>query len=129
MSDSNKLKTAWARGRTIDYARIPLGLWDDASIQHKFGRNNALNTSTLEDIWITGGTYTWPTEADVLNVFSDNVGDDNSGGAGARSIRIFGLDTDFFEINEIVTLAGSDTVVTSQSFRRVNFAFVHETGT
>ena len=65
----------------------------DAKVIHKFGSNPDVGT-TMEDIWQTGGVYTWLQSAVTLEAISDSA-DDIITGSGARKVIVQGLDPDF----------------------------------
>ena len=102
------------------------------AIKHVFGRNSDIDTATVpEDLWPLGGLMDWPTAAQTLDIVSTSANDDGNPttNTGAQTLTIEGLDTNFDEISETVTLNGTSTVTTSSSFRRVNKAYVATTGT
>ena len=92
----------------------------------KFG-NNATVGDSLETIWAEGGLYSYLTAATVLKVSSSST-DDTSAGTGARTVQLYGLDGDYNEINELVTLNGQTAVNTTQSFLRINRMIVRSAG-
>lgn len=92
----------------------------------KFG-NNATIGDSLETIWAEGGLYSYLTAATVLKVSSSST-DDTSAGTGARTVQLYGLDADYNEINELVTLNGQTAVNTTQSFLRINRMVVRSAG-
>ena len=92
----------------------------------KFG-NNATVGNSLETIWAEGGLYSYLTAATVLKVSSSST-DDTSAGTGARTVQLYGLDADYNEINELVTLNGQTPVNTTQSFLRINRMVVRSAG-
>ena len=85
--------------------------------QFKFGFNLDIDDS-LETIWAEGGLYSYLSAASVLKISSSST-DDTSAGTGARTITISGLDANYDEISESVTLNGQTAVNTTQSFLRV----------
>ena len=93
----------------------------------KFGRNPSVGTSE-EDIWDGGGTYTWLTTAQTLEVVSDTVGD-GPAGTGARTVSVTGLDSDYNVVSDTVILQGDTIVLTTQKFLRVYRAGVETAGT
>jgi len=95
-------------------------------VVHKFGRNNAVGAA-WEDVWIRGGTYAWPTAATQLRISSSTAAD-TSTGLGAQTVTLEGLDANFVPITETVDLAGVSTAVTTQSFIRMNRAYVETAG-
>ncbi len=92
----------------------------------KFGNNTTVGNS-LETIWAEGGLYSYLTAATVLKVSSSST-DDTSAGTGARTVQLYGLDGDYNEINELVTLNGQTVVNTTQSFLRINRMVVRSAG-
>lgn len=92
----------------------------------KFGNNADINGS-LETIWSHGGLYVYPAAAIQMKVSSSSA-DDTALGSGARTVFVYGLDADYNEITEIVTLDGQTEVLTAQSFLRVSRAYVVTAG-
>jgi hypothetical protein len=92
----------------------------------KFGNNTTVGDS-LETIWAEGGLYSYLTAATVLKVSSSST-DDTSAGTGARTVQLYGLDADYNEINELVTLNGQTAVNTTQSFLRIYRMVVRSAG-
>ena len=92
----------------------------------KFGNNTEVSDS-LETVWSEGGLYSYLTSATVLKVSSSST-DDTSAGTGARTVQLYGLDGDYNEITEIVTLNGQTAVNTTQSFLRINRMIVRSAG-
>lgn len=113
----------------IDVAR---GEVPGMSLVHKFGSNTDIDTtSTPEDVWETGGQMAWPKLADVVTVVSSDATDDGNPttNTGAHTLSIEGLDVNFEELNESVTLNGTTNVNTVGEFIRVNRAYVTSCGT
>src|SRR6056300_1770631 len=92
----------------------------------KFG-NNTIVGDSLETIWAEGGLYVYPPSASVMTVSSSSTAD-TSAGTGARTVELFGLDGDYNEISETVTLNGQTAVNTTQSFLRINRMIVRSAG-
>ena len=92
----------------------------------KFG-NNAVVGDSLETIWSEGGLYVYPPSASVMTVSSSSTAD-TSAGTGARTVSVFGLDADYNEISETVTLNGQTAVNTTKSYLRVNRMIVRSAG-
>lgn len=76
---------------------------------------------------IGGIDLTLPTSATTLGIASTSV-NDTSAGTGARTLLITGLNSNYDEIQEVVTLNGQTEVNTTASFLRVNGANVLTTG-
>jgi len=84
----------------------------------KYGYNpNIINVE--ETIWDGGGIYAYPSSAVAMTVTSASGATDS----GVR-VWVYGLDTDYVEVNEEVTLNASGTATTTQTFLRVFRAFV-----
>ena len=94
---------------------------------HKFGFNPDVDDA-LETVWAEGGLYSYLSAATVLKVSSSST-DDTSAGTGARTVQLYGLDADYNEINETVTLNGQTAVNTTNSFLRINRMVVRTAGT
>jgi hypothetical protein len=93
---------------------------------YKFG-NNPQVADSIETIWPQGGLYSYLSAATVLKVSSGST-DDTSAGTGARTVELFGLDGDYNEISEVVTLNGQTAVNTTQSYLRINRMIVRSAG-
>ncbi len=111
---------------------VALGDVPGWSYNVKFGINEDIDTgSDPEDVWDSGDFYPGQppqTEiARVLNV-SSSSGNDTALGSGARTVRIFGLDTNFNEIQEDVTLNGTTNVQTVNEYKRAFRAYVLTSG-
>lgn len=92
----------------------------------KFGNNADINGS-LETIWSYGGLYSYPPSATVMTVSSSSA-NDAAAGTGARTVAVYGLDADYNEIDEIVSLNGQTAVNTTKSYIRVFRSFVVTAG-
>lgn len=67
------------------------------------------------------------TTASTLKIASTNT-NDTSAGTGLRRLTISGLNSNWDEISELITLNGQNPVVTSASFLRINSLFAEEVG-
>ena len=86
----------------------------------KFGFNPDVNSSE-ETIWDVGGIYAYPSSAVAMTVTTDAGTPANDNGV---NVIVFGLDEDYNEVNQEVTLAGAGTATTTQTFLRVFRAYV-----
>ena len=85
---------------------------------HKFGFNPLINDSE-ETIWDVGGIYAYPSSAVKMTATStDSANDDGV------QVTIQGLDADYNQISETITLDGSGTGETDSFFLRVFRAFI-----
>lgn len=90
------------------------------------GHNDSVGT-TFETIWTEGGVYVYLANAEVLDIVSTDA-KDTSDGVGARTLKIDGLDDNFLEVTETISLNGTTPVTTSQAFLRVNKVIVIAVG-
>jgi len=84
----------------------------------KYGYN-PLIINVNETIWDGGGIYSYPASALAMTVTS-------AGGATDEDVKVtvIGLDADWKEVQQEVTLDGSGVATTTQTFRRVFRAYV-----
>lgn len=107
----------------MDMVRLPnafLGLakgqFDGCQPLNLFGFNRAVGTS-YETIWNNSSVYVYPSSALTMSVVS-------SSGSDTMNVLIQGLDADYLEISDTITLTGTDAVTTSISFFRINSAVI-----
>ena len=107
------------------YAKLPfeyqvsLGQFPRYVGNNKFGYNNSVGTSQ-EEIWNVGGVEAYLSSAEQMNIVSTSTNDDGSpAGTGAQTLTIFGLDNNWNEIQEDITLNGQTNVLTANSYLRV----------
>lgn len=101
-----------------------------AHIHHQFGRNIACPTTytPVSDI----GVYRTPQPANAvhLRVKAGGNAADTANGAGARSVKLWGLNASGDEVTEVIATAGaSASAATTNSFIRLYLAEVYESGT
>ena len=111
-----------------DIIRLPLGLLGIAANHyqglahvHKFGAVPAMSQNQTGTIWdVNDTTYPWSSfsSAGTLSVPAVNASDNG------KTIRIVGLDANYYEISEDVTVSSAGATTTNQSFIRVYRAFV-----
>ncbi len=121
MSITSYPKVITMGGGVGDYPywlQVSRGLVDGHKRLFKFGFNGDINNST-EDIWDVGGVYTYQSSALAMTVTSDAGATDNG-----VQVTVQGLDASYNEVSEAVTLAGSGTATTTQTYLRVFRAFV-----
>jgi len=75
---------------------------------HKFGYNANI-AETNETVWTQGGLYVYPASASTMYISSSSTAD-TSAGTGARTATVSGLDANFDEISETVSLNGQTGV-------------------
>ena len=101
----------WGEEFKLDVAR---GKARGAEVRNIFGQNDA-QTTDFRAVWELSNTtdYVFPSTAQIMRIASDDALD-----VGVQ-ILIKGLDADYLEISEVVTLTAT-TVDTTQQFFRVN---------
>ena len=113
------LKEALQNGNNIKEMAMA-GMIDGGKFVHVYGRAPAVVAATVS-VWPIGtaAVYTNPASASVLTIVSSSA-NDAAAGTGARTIIIKGLDANYLEIEETVTLNGTTNVLTIASFLRVH---------
>lgn len=97
----------------FDLAR---GCFSTGKSVHKSGANFDVDVSTdPETIWTGGGLYPWSalTSAQTLYCKSADAGD-------TGTLFVNGLDSDYKEISESITLTGTTAVTTTKQYLRVS---------
>lgn len=100
------------------------------SLVHKFGWRGNASTSQAH-LWnnpVAGTDMIFPTVAETFDVVSADAADD-AAGAGGRKVLIAGLDANFQEVSEEITMDGLTPVTTLQEFIRITRAYVTDCGT
>ncbi|KKN10539.1 hypothetical protein LCGC14_1035590 [marine sediment metagenome] len=72
-----------------------------------------------EDLWNAGGLMVYLTAAETMDIVSDNAAD-TSVGTGLQTLLIQGLDDNFVETSETITLDGLNPVTTVNTYLRVH---------
>ena len=88
------------------------------SCVNKFGENDVVASGGTEDVWDVGGTYVFPTTADITHI-SQDVDDATMQG---ETIEIQGLDTNWALTTQTADLDGANTttaVALGTALRRV----------
>ena len=104
-----------ARGQIVGHRAITV-----------FGFNPDVDTTEVS-VWPLPSMIPQPAAALQMSVSSTNA-NDTAEGTGARTIVVQGLDGDYDEITETVTLDGRNAVLTAASFLRINYMYVASVG-
>jgi len=91
------------------------------------GFNPDVGAMNVEDIWSPGGERVEPTVATLLEILSDNAADTLLG-AGARTIRLTGVDENWESQIELVNMDGVNPVATTKTWLRINLPRVADRG-
>lgn len=115
----------------VEGLAIALGASSIVGDVSKFGANFDLDVAelptSLSSVQVNGGVYAYPTTDESLEVLSANAADADAG-TGMREITIEGLDTDWNEQSQTVTLNGLTAVAIPGTWRRVHRAFGEKAG-
>lgn len=104
-----------ARGQIVGHRSVTI-----------FGFNPDVDTAEVS-VWPLQSLITRPATALQMRVSSTDI-NDTAAGTGARTIVIEGLDGDYNEVTETVTLNGQTFVTTTASFLRINYMYVATAG-
>ena len=110
---------------------IQRGMVNGVSVAHVFGRNPDIdNSGGFEDVWNGSAEYTGfnAVSAETVTLSSDDVADTNITGTGAWTIQLIGLDGDFKEINETISLDGTNPVTSVLLYKRCAIARILTAG-
>ncbi len=100
------------------------GIMPGVSHIHISGENDEIDSGVTADLWDGGFTVAsggnsllWvpPTAARIHQIKSSSTEDD-SGGSGITEVEIKGLDVDFLQIEETITLDGTTDVPTTKAY-------------
>jgi len=98
---------------------IAKGNVSNASLWNKFGYNNDIDAGTeLVASW-ADAPYTINTTASTIELVSTSANDD-VGGTGCNSVVLYGLDANWNEIIEVISLDGLTPVTSSNTFIGLN---------
>ena len=100
------------------FLQVSRGLINGHRRVFKFGYNGLIQ-NVEETIWDVGGLYAYPSSAVTMTVTSSSGATDED-----VEVTIQGVDTNYAELSETVTLNASGTATTTGSFLRVYRAFV-----
>ena len=118
--------------RTASSFDIASGTCDGLQLMHKFGYNPDVDIGTTEIVSSMGVTRSayqgWLELSSTVHVTSNSANDD-AAGTHARKVMIMGLDQNWDEASEEVTLVGnSDSAETTTRWLRVYRAYVTSAG-
>ena len=95
---------------------VAQGKFYDQTAVNIFGYNRAVGGS-YETIWNNGATYAHPSSAVTMDLVSTSASD-------TMDVLLSGLDANYDQTTETVTLTGTSAVTTSASFLAINSAII-----
>lgn len=96
----------------LDVARDAIS---NSKIVHKFGANFDIDQATdPESVWTGGGVYPWASLSSAQTIYCVSTS-----ASDTTTLTLEGLDANYDEISETVTLTGTSAVTTSNTFLRV----------
>ena len=105
------------------YLDVARGAISNSKIVHKFGANFDIDQNTdPESVWTGGGLYPWSAFATAQTIYCISTS-----ASDTAVLTIEGLDANYNEQTETVTLTGTTAVATSNTFIRV-FRMFYEDG-
>ena len=91
--------------------------------------NDDIDSGVEEDIWEEGGSLSYLSSAETMNIVSDSTADDGDpAGTGARALLVTGLNGSHVLTTEVVTMNGTSNVLTSNSYLRIRSILVVTAG-
>lgn len=91
-----------------------------------FGFNPDVDTTQVS-VWPLPSLITFPSAALQMTVSSTSA-NDTSAGTGARTVVVQGLDANYNEVSETVTMNGQTAVTMTTAMLRINYAYVATSG-
>lgn len=108
---------------------VGLGRRQGYTLWNKWGYNDDVDVGT-ETVWSPGGTFARMTAAATLSVVSTSTDDDGDpAGTGAQTLIIWGIDENWEEQIEVITMNGTTPVITTGTWLGVNRMSVYACGT
>jgi hypothetical protein len=109
-------------GNTQFELNVSAGIMTEIANVHKFG--SVVSTSADYDtVWTETGIYQFPDNPGTLIIVSSSA-QDSSVGTGASNIVVQGLDANYNEIQETISLNGTGSVSGIVTFYRTHRAFI-----
>ena len=122
----NALRNAVAN--TVPYGlRVAQGTVTGAASLYRFGFNADVDTNE-ETVWSEGGNIPYPAAAGEVYISSSDTNDVASTGTGVRTIKVQGLDANYLQIEEDISLNGQTQVITTKEYLRILKAYALTTG-
>lgn len=113
--------------RNLNTLDVGFGLVTGRRRISALGNNPDVDTGASEDIWSGGGLYPFLTAQTALEIVSSSI-NDTANGTGARTVNINGLDGNYSEVVQTVTLNGVGSVAMPTPLLAINYVSVVTTG-
>lgn len=99
----------------------PLDIIRDLYVNKKLEHVPAYNGDVdgAEDVWFTGGLFTFADSAETIQAVSTSDDDDKDSSVGVKNITIYGLDENYELTEETVDLEGTTPVTSTGTFVHV----------
>jgi hypothetical protein len=124
----NAYESLSLRDKSEDLAlQIARGQIEGHEIRHVFGYNPDVDSASEETVWTYGGLYSHLASPTIMTVSSSSA-DDASGGTGARTIYLLGINSTGGEVSETVTLNGQTAVNTTHTYTEIQSVQVTSVG-
>jgi hypothetical protein len=104
------MATSYLHEQDIQVSR---GLIRGATVRNIFGYNTAITTAFIP-AWEFASVYAYPGSAITMTVTSASGSDDG------KTLLIQGLDANYAEISDVVTINGAGDINTNKPFFRIN---------
>lgn len=102
--------------------------YQNHTLWNKFGYNTDIDTTTDPEVLASwGGTFQYITAGETIDVVSSSTSDD-SGSTGVNSIIVWGVDENWQQQTEIITMDGTTTVTTTSQWIGINRVSIYTTG-
>ena len=109
-------------GNTQFELNVSAGIMTEMANVHKFGSVVTTNAA-YDTVWTQSGQYEFPENSAIITLVSSDA-QDNPSGTGASTVVVQGLDGNFDEIQETLTLNGTVGVAGTLSFLRTHRMYV-----
>lgn len=108
-------------------SEVALGRRQGWSLWNKFGFNEAVSNSD-EVIASWGGTFQYLTAGETISIVSTSTADTLLG-TGAQQLIIYGVDSNWDDVIEVIDMDGTTPVVTTSSWIGINRMSIYAAGT
>ena len=106
---------------------VALGLRQGYTTWNKWGYNAAVAVGT-ETVWSVSNLFTRLPAADTIVITSSSVNDIVTTGSGAQSIIIYGVNENYDNVIEVVTMNGTGNRTTSNQYFGINRMAIYLAG-